>query len=47
MEQKTVLYIEDNPHNRRLVRRILEQYGFTVVEATDGLGGLALVRELV
>lgn len=44
-DKKTVLYIEDNPHNRRLVRRALEHRGFSVMEATDGPGGLAMVRE--
>jgi CheY-like chemotaxis protein len=46
MEQKTVLYIEDNPHNRRLVRRTLERRGFSMVEAVDGPSGLKLVQEL-
>ena len=43
---KTVLYIEDNPHNRRLVRRTLERRGYAIVEAVDGLSGLEMVREL-
>ncbi len=47
MNQKTVLYIEDNPHNRRLVRRTLERRGYSVVEATDGPSGLQMVRDLV
>jgi len=46
IEQKTVLYIEDNPHNRRLVRRTLERRGYTIVEAVDGVSGLEMVREL-
>lgn len=46
MEQKTVLYIEDNYHNRRIVRKILQSRGYTVVEAEDGVSGLAMVREL-
>jgi CheY-like chemotaxis protein len=46
MDQKTVLYIEDNFHNRRIVRKILQSYGYTVIEAEDGLTGLAMVREL-
>ena len=44
--EKTILYIEDNPHNRRLVRRILQRFGYTLVEAEDGVTGLAMVREL-
>jgi two-component system cell cycle response regulator DivK len=46
VSDKTVVSIEDNYHNRRLVRKILESSGFVVVEAEDGLSGLALVRRL-
>jgi two-component system, cell cycle response regulator DivK len=46
MERKTVLYIEDNPHNRRLVRRTLERRGYDIIEAADGESGLAMVQEL-
>ncbi len=46
MEQKIVLYIEDNYHNRRIVRKILQSRGYTLVEAEDGLSGLAMVHEL-
>jgi len=46
MDQKTVLYIEDNYHNRRIVRKILQSRGYTIVEAEDGAKGLAMVREL-
>jgi two-component system cell cycle response regulator DivK len=46
MDQKMVLYIEDNYHNRRLVRKILESRGYSLVEAEDGLSGLTLARDL-
>jgi two-component system cell cycle response regulator DivK len=46
MDQKTILYIEDNLHNRRLVRKILQRRGYTIVEAEDGITGLNMVREL-
>ena len=46
MEQKTVLYIEDNFHNRRIVRKILESRGYTVIEAEDGPSGLDMIQEL-
>ena len=46
MEQKTVLYIEDNPHNRRLVRRTLQRRGYEMVEADNGVTGLEMVRDL-
>jgi len=46
MDQKIVLYIEDNYHNRRIARKILQSRGYTVVEAEDGVTGLAMMREL-
>lgn len=42
----TVLYIEDNIHNRTITRRILESRGYSVIEAEDGISGLAMVEEL-
>jgi two-component system, cell cycle response regulator DivK len=33
----TILYIEDNSDNRKLVRRVLEVEGYAVVEAKDGV----------
>ncbi|RME34568.1 MAG: response regulator [Thermoflexia bacterium] len=44
MAQPTILYIEDNPENRLLVRRILEAEGYRVLEAEDGPSGLEMVR---
>jgi CheY-like chemotaxis protein len=46
MSNKAVLYIEDNIHNRRLVRKVLQSQGYTVVEAEDGLSGLQMVQEI-
>jgi two-component system cell cycle response regulator DivK len=46
MSQQTVLYIEDNLHNRRIVRKILQSRGYQVIEAEDGLTGLEMVKEL-
>jgi len=40
MRDTKILYIEDNPGNRMLVRRILEAEGYAVMEATDGPSGL-------
>jgi two-component system cell cycle response regulator DivK len=44
MSERTVLDVEDNYHNRRLVRKILESRGYHVLEAEDGVSGLALIR---
>jgi two-component system cell cycle response regulator DivK len=40
MDQEIILYIEDNPENRLLVRRVLEAEGYQVIEADSGNTGL-------
>jgi signal transduction histidine kinase len=45
LDQPTILYIEDNTDNQRLVRRIMEARGYSVLLAKDGPDGLALARE--
>ena len=37
-----ILYIEDNPESRALVRNVLESRGFDVLEASDGMAGIDL-----
>ncbi len=44
--QTTILYIEDDALNRRLVKRILEPQGYAVVTAIDGLSGIEMARKL-
>lgn len=39
-----ILYVEDNPLNKALIRRILEIQGYEVVEANDGLSGVRMAR---
>lgn len=41
---RTVLYIEDHYHNRRLVQKILEAQGYRVVLAEDGVTGWEMVQ---
>ena len=42
-----ILYVEDNPDNRLLVRRILMVEGYTVIEAANAFQGLeAAQREI-
>ncbi len=41
----TILYIEDNADNLLLVRRALEARGYRVLEAVDGLAGLATIEQ--
>jgi two-component system cell cycle response regulator DivK len=42
---KTVLLVEDNPHNRKIFSGMLGHAGFTVVEAEDGHQALAAVEK--
>ena len=43
-DNATILYIEDNPDNRKLVRRVLEAEGYAVVEAKDGQQAMELLE---
>lgn len=40
-----ILYVEDNPDNRSLVRRVLSAEGFTVLEAMDAGHALNMLNE--
>jgi signal transduction histidine kinase/DNA-binding response OmpR family regulator len=39
-KREKILYIEDDPQSRTLVRSVLERAGYEVVEAEDGLSGI-------
>ncbi|MDQ7025567.1 MAG: response regulator [Anaerolineae bacterium] len=39
-----ILYIEDNPFNLRLVKKMLEMSGFEMLGAADGLTGLEIIQ---
>jgi two-component system cell cycle response regulator DivK len=41
---KRILYIEDNPQNMRLVRKMLRIGGYDMIEATDGTNGVFLAQ---
>lgn len=45
-EPNRILVIEDNADNLELVRFLLEQAGFQVISAMDGLDGLEKARSL-
>jgi len=40
----TILYIEDNPDNTTLVRRALEARGYRLINATNGIKGVAMAE---
>jgi len=42
MTNKRILYIEDNFQNRRLVKKLLKLNGYEMIEAEDGLQGIAI-----
>ena len=41
----TILVVEDQEDNRKILRDLFTSQGFTVLEATDGLTGVQLARE--
>ncbi len=45
MSAKTVLYVEDNQFNRKIVRDLLARTTYRLIEATDGETGLATARQ--
>lgn len=40
----TILYVEDNPQNMRLVRKMLSAAGYDMLEAMDGSSGLEMAQ---
>jgi two-component system cell cycle response regulator DivK len=45
MSEKTILYIEDNEVNRRLVQDLLRLTSYKLLEAVDGESGMAIARQ--
>jgi two-component system, cell cycle response regulator DivK len=45
MSAKTILYVEDNEVNRRLVQDLLIPTTYRLIEATDGEAGMAMARK--
>ncbi len=42
--EKNILYIEDNPDNLLLVKRVLQSRGYRVLEAKNGMEGLSIAE---
>ncbi|HSE05981.1 MAG TPA: response regulator [Methylomirabilota bacterium] len=42
---KTILYVEDNEFNRKIVRQLLSRTSYRLLEATDGEAGVDAARE--
>jgi len=45
MSGKTILYVEDNEVNRRLVQDLLRLTSYKLLEAVDGESGVAMARQ--
>jgi two-component system cell cycle response regulator DivK len=45
MSEKTILYVEDNELNRRIVRDLLRRTSYRLIEAPDGETGIAIARQ--
>jgi len=46
MSAKTILYVEDNEMNRKIVRDLLKRTTYTLIEAFDGEAGVAKALEI-
>jgi len=44
---KTILYVEDNEFNRKIVRDLLARTSYRLIEATDGEAGMAMALQEV
>jgi two-component system cell cycle response regulator DivK len=45
MNERTVLYVEDNEYNRKIVRQLLGRSSYRLIEAVDGETGVALAQQ--
>jgi two-component system cell cycle response regulator DivK len=45
MDKGTILYVEDNPDNRNLVRRVLMAEGYAVLEAGNAVQALERLQD--
>lgn len=45
MRQATVLYVEDNEYNRKIVRQLLSRTSYRLLEAVDGEAALVMIRQ--
>ncbi|MEW5957118.1 MAG: ATP-binding protein, partial [Chloroflexota bacterium] len=44
-EVQKILVVDDDPVNRKMLRKVFEPLGFTVMEAVDGLAGLEALEQ--
>ena len=44
---KTILIVEDEPKNMKLLRDLLQRFGYEILEAPDGEQGVKITREKI
>jgi two-component system cell cycle response regulator DivK len=44
MSQRTILYVEDNEYNRKIVRQLLARSSYRLIEAVDGEAGVECAK---
>jgi len=45
MSEKTILYVEDNEYNRKIVRQLFSRTSYRLIEAADGEDGGAMAKK--
>jgi len=45
MSEKTILYVEDNEYNRKIVRQLFSRTSYRLIEAADGEDGVAMAKK--
>ncbi len=45
MSEQTILYVEDNEYNLKIVRQLLSRTSYRLIEAADGESGVALAQQ--
>jgi len=45
MSGRTILYVEDNEYNRKIVHQLLSRTSYRLIEALDGESGVAMAQK--
>ncbi len=45
MSEQTILYVEDNEYNRKIVQQLLSRTTYRLIEAMDGESGVAMAQK--
>ena len=45
MSENTILYVEDNEYNRKIVRQLFSRTSYRLIEAMDGESGVAMAQQ--